>query len=68
MATKKQLEMAEALRLANIKKRKKPKPRSSVDTMIKRYQRKLTKLKNQQKLQMIKKEVSDLQELIKQGY
>ncbi len=49
-------------------KRSKAKPRASTATMIKRYQKKLAQLKEQQKLQAIKKEVSELQELIRRGF
>jgi hypothetical protein len=48
--------------------RKAAKPRSSTAVMIKRYQAKLAKLKETQKLQLIRQEVADLQQLIKRGY
>ena len=48
--------------------RKVAKPRASTATMIKRYANKLAKLKELQKLSLIKQEVADLQQLIKQGY
>ena len=48
--------------------RAKAKPRATVLVMIKRYQKKLDRLKEQQRLQAIKKEVADLQDLIKRGF
>ncbi len=48
--------------------RAKAKPRASTAVMIKRHQKKLAQLKEQQKLQMIKKEVAELQALIRRGF
>jgi hypothetical protein len=41
--------------------RRKPKARASTAVMIKRYEKRLAKLKERQKLQLIKAEVSELQ-------
>ncbi len=48
--------------------RKKAKPRASVAVMTRRYEAKLARLKEQQKLIDIKNEVKELQELIRKGY
>ena len=48
--------------------RKVAKPRASTSVMIRRYESKLLKLKEAQKLQNLRNEVKELQDLIKQGY
>ena len=41
--------------------KKRPKPRASVDVMIKRYTKRLNRLKKRKKLRQIKKENAELQ-------
>jgi len=52
-------------RKASVKEVKKRRPKASTSTMIKRYQAKLARLKQKQKLIQIKDEVSKLSEELK---
>jgi len=49
-----------------VKPRKRPRARASTDVMIKRFEKKLARLKKKQKLQELRKQVAELMQLTRE--